>query len=142
MPKCGLKIAPPTLGTGSAIAFQNAHWTNWNAWPTGTLMLSASGDHADAGPPIVGGGFAVCNRFNNAVQYDFDSETDTRPECGLHGVAVAILQRAVEDYRYGKPRQREDARVFFGGGWFVALAEGCRLDVEAVRERLRCNETG
>jgi len=115
---------------------------NWNAWQTITPMLSGNGDHADAGPHIAVAGLAVCNRFNNAVQYDFDSETDTRPESGWHGVAVAILQRAVEDYRYGKPRQREDARVFFGGGWFVALAEGCRLDVEAVRQRLRCNETG
>ncbi len=105
-------------------------------------MLSGSGDHADAGPHIAVAGFGACKRFNNAVHYDFDSETDTRPECGWNGVAVAILQRAVEDYRNGKPRQREDARGFFVGGWFVALAEGCRLDVEAVRQRLRCNDAG
>jgi len=80
----------------------------------------------------------------------------------LHGVAVAILQRAVEDYRNGKPRQREDAREFIRSAWFSMLAEGCqldpvavrerlqagrccrgcRLDVEAVRERLRCNDAG
>jgi len=71
------------------------------------------------------------------VQYDFDSETDTRPECGLHGLAVAILQRAVEDYRYGKPRQREDAREFIQSAWFSMLAEGCQLDAVAVRERLQ-----
>lgn len=76
------------------------------------------------------------------MQYDFDTETDSRPECGLHGLAVAIMHRAVDDYRNGKPRQRDDAQAFLRGVWFVALAEGCRLDVDAVRQRLRCNDAG
>lgn len=71
------------------------------------------------------------------MHYDFDTDADQRPESGERGLACAIIRQAVQDYRRDNKPRRDTAGAFFRGVWFVFLADGIGLDVDAVRERLR-----
>jgi len=69
------------------------------------------------------------------MNYDYDSEQDTSPECGFAGLATAIIGGGLADLK--ELRHRERARAFFVSCWFDVLADASGLDPVAVRERLR-----
>lgn len=71
------------------------------------------------------------------MQYDFDSETDSRPGGGFKGLAVAIIRQAVWDIRNGNTWQRATAGRFILDDNFDELADAIGLNPDAVRERLR-----